>query len=1193
MAAIWSLWAGGQGLPAIGPWFNTALIELPTPETSLAVRFTVPPLANLPDDDEQHGYHWMPPATGWLSLYVIDASRRHRDLARLRGTDGGQPFADGSLVVTFRLLAEVEEEMHRLSRTIPAVDASFGSRNAEITASAAWNDPPTRERVRWFCLELDPGWTASDVAALFVDVLDLPASGDGWELLGLRLEGGKLVNRERSMRLLARPGELPVGWLLPDTVPPLADKLCKLQPETSYRLWCFDARGRPVEPGAVAEWWLYIDDVGLPGPLGGLFARGVDSRTCPVDPTHTVHFVNPHGGPVDPRLLERVDEDAAGLLRVGDTPVGFRIVNQDVKIRMQETDPDDPPVNAFPDPLAVILPGGLAHNEHDFDYWPGKAIDPSDDFPILHRDFVRVALLSPERFLTGIERGDAVPAQYADDPPPGVDPVGFHRDALRARRRALQNAPFCKPRVVRMPRGLTPLCPDLDSAALALLDALRVPAGAGAPPPGAYLVTPQLDRGWGAATSTAPAAVAVADPPDRLVGLETAAIVGAGTETGGLVQDQRMLLRVRLAAGLVGAWVRAWALGFDPSTGLAYARDGAGAPALAVGSEAVAALALPLPAGSSSLFDSVRVTVAVTTSDGGTPPQLRTAWFPAQRLERPDLAGGSPVPWNPGSGQILEDPAGGQLAAGMVAVDLADPPTLVTPGSAPWHPDTFPPLARPGLEVLTTARAHDSLPAGSDAAALAPAVLSERTRDANPFEAGYLPRRLQRKEVVAVLQPTINNWPPPFPPPIPPPPDPLAALGAAPCLTRYREGLPHHHGMPFAPGGVDAHGTGLRLNREGVMLAWEIAMDRRHADLDDLANGALALAPADVSEDWDAPVVWASLLRTTAGGFESFLGTGLVTGALGAAYLFPLDLAGLGVLGALATLAGGSAPNSLTRLVGRRLSLGAWGATEGLDALESAIDRAEDLLYIETPALDALDVDPTRGGRNLVERIRDRMLARPGLQLVLVVARFLVPGAPEQEQRVRDGLLHAALRRLREEEAGPRPPWAVGLAERVAVLFPAAGAGRSLRILSTTVVVDDSFVLTGTTHLSRRGLSFDSSVAGVVWDEQHEDGRSQQVRDFRRRLCADRLGVPQDRVPRDPERLVAMMRKLAQSPSSKIVPPPPDPGEDATPAGDDAGTVTEADIWNPDGVPAIGTKVLESWVLTVPDAQAADPAVRP
>lgn len=61
--------------------------------------------------------------------------------------------------------------------------------------------------------------------------------------------------------------------------------------------------------------------------------------------------------------------------------------------------------------------------------------------------------------------------------------------------------------------------------------------------------------------------------------------------------------------------------------------------------------------------------------------------------------------------------------------------------------------------------------------------------------------------------------------------------------------------------------------------------------------------------------------------------------------------------------------------------------------------------------------------------------------------------------------------------------------EDVARSSPAADPGRSRSLASTTVVIDDAETLTGTTHLWRRGLSFDSPFAAAVFDAALAPGR--------------------------------------------------------------------------------------------------------
>ncbi|HEY5923115.1 MAG TPA: hypothetical protein VIV11_15655, partial [Kofleriaceae bacterium] len=156
---------------------------------------------------------------------------------------------------------------------------------------------------------------------------------------------------------------------------------------------------------------------------------------------------------------------------------------------------------------------------------------------------------------------------------------------------------------------------------------------------------------------------------------------------------------------------------------------------------------------------------------------------------------------------------------------------------------------------------------------------------------------------------------------------------------------------------------------------------------------------------------------------------------------------------------------------------------------------------------------------------------------------------------------------------------------RVAVFSPSAGPGRTLRLASTTVVVDDVYALTGTTHLSRRGLSFDSSFACAVFDEVLDGGRPREVRQFRRQLVAERLGLPVSLVPNDPADLVAAIKKVVKRAGGRIAP-------FVLAAAELPVTDTDKDVWNRDGAKIPATFNLMEWFsLLAADVQSEVAAV--
>ena len=128
------------------------------------------------------------------------------------------------------------------------------------------------------------------------------------------------------------------------------------------------------------------------------------------------------------------------------------------------------------------------------------------------------------------------------------------------------------------------------------------------------------------------------------------------------------------------------------------------------------------------------------------------------------------------------------------------------------------------------------------------------------------------------------------------------------------------------------------------------------------------------------------------------------------------------------------------------------------------------------------------------------------------------------------------------------------------MFHPAAGRDRALDLAATAVVVDDVYTMVGTTHLWRRGLSFDRSVAAAVFDERLTLGRPTAVRTFRLALLAQRLGTTVASIPLDPTELVGAVRELAgpgagfgRATTQPVPTPDPVPSD------------LDIDLWNRDG----------------------------
>ncbi|MGQ3051908.1 MAG: hypothetical protein ACT6S0_09000, partial [Roseateles sp.] len=234
------------------------------------------------------------------------------------------------------------------------------------------------------------------------------------------------------------------------------------------------------------------------------------------------------------------------------------------------------------------------------------------------------------------------------------------------------------------------------------------------------------------------------------------------------------------------------------------------------------------------------------------------------------------------------------------------------------------------------------------------------------------------------------------------------------------------------------------------------------------------------------------------------------------------------------------------------------GAAQAARSLASAIGRAEDFVYVETPALDPLTAGSGDGLIDIVSALTARLVERPALAVVLCVPQKFLPHPPRKLEAVRTAGVRAALKTLLD--AAPA---------NVVLFTPTGGPSRPLHMAATTVVVDDVWLLTGSTHLWRRGLSFDSSLAVALFDEATTRGRPAALRQARRQLIADRLGVDVSLIGDDMAQLRATISRLNLAGGLQRVQP------DAYPAAADATSATDLQIWNPDGRPG-GTS---DWLL--------------
>lgn len=1083
----------GLESPALGPWFEPD-VTLVVPAASLSV--AVPATADL------LAY---PPAIGTLGYHVA-ATPASAALRRLRDATGAPPFTDGNLVALFTLLPEVEQRLFTLGQSVPRATGG----NAPVGT-------PTRPTVRHLAYEFGPAtMTLLDALAAppIDDTTDATTPADRAAHLGLGIadDGETLVNGGHPMTELHVPGE-PFGT----ERPPMIDI-----DDVAFTMWAFDDAGRAVDPGAVASWWNHLATT----IFTNLWAPGNPevgaNRTTSFDARLTVHLVNPAEGPLDPDLLARVTS--------GGTAVTAALVQASATNGAALAFTAAPGVGGGPDdapvPLVAMLPSGTYAagspvTQTALTLFPQGPVDPTTQN--LTRDYVRVGVVDVERHLVGQAR---------------AAPDGSTDGDEATRRAADQNRATTRVAVNRVaPANLT-LQTTIDTAVAQMLSGF----GANA----TTLVMPTLDREF-ASLSVPPLPTVV--PPTVPPTITARPLVGGGTAGGthaNRVDGQVVLLQLQFDSwpnAQDGAWVRVWPRGFDVDTGRHVPLDGGGGVTSAGsdGTSATVDVVVTLPDGVVDDRDDIAdlgCDVAVVT--GTNPPAV----FADVRFARPQpLAGGA----------IDVDDADALVAAevGPVASVAALQPgstlfsfqddgtvalvdrTSVDAGGFAGSVDAA--VTGDDVVVLTEPAWVQSAPGdvtdGGDLAALS---VQRATRDGlNPLAAGGPHPTMEFLDAASSSTAPAS-----------------ATIGPAAGLRRHHELPPHLQGHPGAPAARELAGTGVTMTGPAALVVAEHTRDRANPGLPALVNAATPASPALVTPA--APTPWLAVLGTVGFG---------VDGEPGLAELIRLvdnQFPGFdtieNVVSWLETLIDGlpstfDFTGDLPRALSRRLMSAGYGLREAATSLAAAFARAEDLVYLETPAVDTLTIGADGDTVSPVQTLADRLTTRPALHVVLCLPRRSPNGWPPKLGRVRDALARQTIADL--EVAGPG---------RVGVFHPAAGRDRALDLAATAVVVDDVYAVVGTSHLWRRGLSFDRSLAAAVFDERLTLGRPTAVRAFRLALLAQRLGTTAPSIPLDPAELVAAVRELAgpgagfgRTTTQPVTTPDPVPSD------------LDIELWNRDG----------------------------
>src|SRR5262245_2529502 len=466
----------GLASPVLGPWFGNINVTLiaPGPRLSVALNFT----ANTT---------WLPPTIGTLSLRVA-SDPRPPQLAELMDALGAQAFTTGGLVALFQLLPEVEDRLEVLTGMLPRAD---GIANPVPV-------PPgvrTRARVRTIAIEF-----ASSAPSLLSNFVNTQGTGSDPEAFGLITgSDGNLANGPLAMSDLRRPEKIPLVAVQP---------LANFTSGTSVTMWAFDAEGLPIDPGAVANWWLAIGG-GSVAPFNGapnMWADNANQRTCNVAPALVFRIVSPHRGVVDPAVGGRLTRPPinANAINLTGNPDLFARSPGAGAAAAAVTFTAATGTDTAPAPLAAMLPLGNYGNRVNL--WAGGQLQVpvnGGGTPIpLPRDYVEVAAVDAELFLVGTPRTGATPPATPAD-----------------RRAADQNRVSTR---INVSRTQVALLPTIDAVATAFNGLPN------APNPVSILAT-AYDHDWGSIALNLPGNATL---PNTLPPLTAFAIEGGGEPDG-------------------------------------------------------------------------------------------------------------------------------------------------------------------------------------------------------------------------------------------------------------------------------------------------------------------------------------------------------------------------------------------------------------------------------------------------------------------------------------------------------------------------------------------------------------------------------------------------------------------------------------------------------------------------------------
>ena len=184
-------------------------------------------------------------------------------------------------------------------------------------------------------------------------------------------------------------------------------------------------------------------------------------------------------------------------------------------------------------------------------------------------------------------------------------------------------------------------------------------------------------------------------------------------------------------------------------------------------------------------------------------------------------------------------------------------------------------------------------------------------------------------------------------------------------------------------------------------------------------------------------------------------------------------------------------------IIQREIATARSGQRDTLWSLARALGQARELIYIESPAF-AHTADPGASVPDMVQTIIGRMASNPRLKVIVCVPR------EGDIDRSRPAWTVTAL----QQRATAVTDLIAVDPNRIVAFHPVGFPGRPPAIRTTTVIVDDVYCVTGTSHFRRRGMTFDGGLDVANFDCSIVDGYCAGIANFRRRMMAEKMSVP-------------------------------------------------------------------------------------